>query len=191
MERIRKALALFLLLWLVACDGEAPSTVPEQPTPHEESRLSSAEVRDLRQKVHSLRRKATVLRRKVGSQPPSLDRGGPTIGGQLLGLPLVGVVTSRCNEQLEVALGFRSAGASITLRYRGAGVREKAMVHSGKEFVTPFLGTTEKHVLDLEYRHKRGLIRTRIRAHPESTQFSCVVGALDVQQRARTFDVVE
>lgn len=191
MERARKALALFFLLLLAACDGETASTGPERPTPQEETRGSSAAVRDLRQKVHSLRRKATALRRKIGSRPPSLDRGGPTIGGQLLGLPLVGLVTSRCNDQLEVALGFRPAGASITLRYRGAGVRDKALVHSGKEYVTPFLGASEKHVLDLEYRHKRGLIRTRIRARPESTRFSCVVGDLDVQQKARTFDVVE
>jgi hypothetical protein len=180
--RLLAAAAIATLLTM-SCDPKPQqSDVERSPEPQLEP--GEARIGELERKV--LRLKKEVSRRL---SLKSFLQEGPTIPGTLLAIPRIGAMTWRCNEQKALAVTFRPAGATVTIRYGPNGeFAQRKVLNPGDSFTTPFVEPDQAHVFAIRHRHKPGLIRTRIEVRPRLSKYSCFVGRIQVDQSARVFE---
>lgn len=187
----RLFLCIVLLLGAGACDGE-----PEKPAAERSPASSAGLVRAqaqiglLRERLAAAKDRVDELEREAEAEKHryvDLWTDGPTIRGQFLALPRLGVMRWTCGDR-GFRVAFEGYGASVYVAYETADASRARMVHPGKSLVAT-VAEGESVGWTITHRHKPGFIRAHVDVTTaRSERGNCLLPIFSVEEEGRLYD---
>ena len=187
----RILLSILLVAGLGACNGDSGHAEGERPPASSAGLVrAQAEIALLREQLADAKDRAEDLEREAAADANryvDLWTGGPTIRGQFLALPRLGVMRWTCGDR-GFRITFHGYGASVYVAYETADESRGRMIHPGRSLAAT-VAEGESAAWTITHRHKPGFIRAHVDVTTaRSKHGNCLLPTFTVEEASRLYD---